>query len=254
MFSKLKLTKKVSLIVITTFLSACTSFNSPVMSKSDFISKEKLYNSTQNYNALISLYRNELKVQENDAIRYKLAESYYKNGDSRSSLLYLKPLLGQGNIVSADAGVLEIRNLIQLKEYRKAIEASDRLVIQYPNNAEVYNLKGIAYAQLGQLDDAQANINKAREFFLNDVVAINNLAMLYIINGDYLSAVNLLLPQYMNGIKESRLVHNLVFALVKNGDKKYALDIIKKERLNTSPESLVNALEKTERVSNIVGR
>ena len=77
--------------------------------------------------------------------------------------------------------------------------------------------------------------------------------MLSILNNDYRNATNLLLPQYLNGSKDSRLIHNLVFALVKAGDTEYALDIIRKEHLNSSPEDLVNALQKTEK-SPKVGR
>ncbi|HDR1392220.1 TPA: NrfG protein, partial [Pasteurella multocida] len=111
-----------------------------------------------------------------------------------------------------------------------------------------------AYAQNGNLVNARNDINKAREFFINDNVAINNLAMLNIINGDFNNAVSLLLPQYLNGVKNSRLIHNLVFALVKNGDLDYAKDIIVKERLNTSPDDLINALKKTTHVSKGVTR
>ena len=104
------------------------------------------------------------------------------------------------------------------------------------------------------LDAARQNISKARELFINDVVAINNIAMLSIVNGDYRNATELLLPQYLNGVKDQRLIHNLVFALVKSGDVNYAKDIIIKERLNTSPDSLIEALQKAERSPRAVRR
>ena len=78
--------------------------------------------------------------------------------------------------------------------------------------------------------------------------------MLSIVNGDYRNAVSLLLPQYLNGVREQRLVHNLIFALVKNNDIDYAKDIIVKENINSSPDDLINALKKTERVSNNIAR
>ena len=62
------------------------------------------------------------------------------------------------------------------------------------------------------------------------------------------------MPQYLNGVREQRLVHNLIFALVKNNDIDYAKDIIVKENINSSPDDLINALKKTERVSNNIAR
>ena len=246
----LKSISKILFCSVILTLVGCSSMSSP--SHQDISAKEKLYESTKNYNALISLYRTELKHNENPITRYKLANSYYYSGDSQSSLLYLEPLLKSKNQVSEKAGVLQLRNLIQLHDYQKTVSSADMLVKQYPNNGEIYNLRGIAFANLGKLNEARNDINRAREFFINDTIAINNLAMLSIINGDYRNASEILLPQYLNGVKDQKLVHNLVFALVKSGDIDYAKDIIRKERLNTSPESLVEALQKTERVSSAV--
>ena len=164
------------------------------------------------------------------------------------------PLVNGNSELSEKAKVLQIKNLIQTHDYNKAVAAADILVKQHPNSGEGYNLRGIALAQTGNLDAARQNISKARELFINDVVAINNIAMLSIVNGDYRNATELLLPQYLNGVKDQRLIHNLVFALVKSGDINYAKDIIIKERLNTSPDSLIEALQKAQRAPSAVRR
>lgn len=245
--------KKVIFVCLIGILTACSTSSSK-QTVQGFESKEKLFESTQNYNSLISLYRDMLKEKEDPIIRYKLANSYYLSGDSKSSLLYLSPLLKGNSELAQKAAVLQIKNLIQTKEYNQAISNADAFIKRVPNNAEVYNLRGIALAQVGRLEDARQNMSQARELFINDIVAINNIAMLSIINGDYRNAADLLLPQYLKGVKDQRLVHNLVFALVKSGDTKYAKDIIMKERLNTSPDALIEALQKTERVSSGVRR
>ena len=245
--------KKVIFVCLITMLTACSTNTSKKVAQG-FESKEKLYESTKNYNSLISLYRDILKKKEDPMVRYKLANSYYLSGDSKSSLLYLSPLLKGNSELAQKATVLQIKNLIQTKEYNQAISVTDVFIKRIPNNGEVYNLRGIALAQVGRLEEARQNMSQARELFISDVVAINNIAMLSIINGDYHNAVDLLLPQYLKGVKEQRLVHNLVFALVKSGDTKYAKDIIMKERLNTSADALIEALQKTERLSNGVRR
>lgn len=244
--------KKVIFVCSVAALMACSSGSSNRIH--GFESKEKLYESTKNYSSLISLYRDTLKVNDDPVVRYKLANSYYLSGDSASSLLYLTPLLNGNSELANKATVLYIKNLIQTKDYNKAISVADSFIKRVPSNGEAHNLRGIALAQVGQLDGARQSMSQARELFINDVVAINNIAMLSIINGDYQNAVDLLLPQYLKGVKDQRLVHNLVFALVKSGDTKYAKDIIMKERLNTSPDALIDALQKTERVSSGVRR
>ncbi|WP_439234414.1 tetratricopeptide repeat protein [Lonepinella koalarum] len=242
------LIKKVLFLGFVVSLTACANFNKPLTAE-NFDAKEKLYESTRNYGGLISLYRDLLKINDDPNVRYKLANSYYIKGDNQSSILYLTPLLNSQSPLATQASILQIKNLIQLQQYPQAISIANTMLQQDSRNAETYNLRGIAFAHMGRLSDAQEDMGKAREFFLNDVTAINNIAMLSIINNDYRNAVDLLLPQYLNGVKNQRLIHNLVFALVKNNDTDYALDIIRKERLNTSPDDLIAALKKAEKIT-----
>lgn len=236
-------------------VTACSAIlNKKPLSADKVTAKETLYQSTQNNDALVNMYRDILKNKEDPIIRYKLAETYYKKGDSNSSLLYLQPLLTNGGNLTEKAKILQAKNLNQLKRYQEALEVENSLLATSPKNGEVYNIRGVTYALMNNPNKASEDINKAREYFLNDAVAVNNLAMLSIVNGDYRNAVSLLLPKYLNGVREQRLVHNLIFALVKNNDIDYAKDIIVKENINSSPDDLINALKKTERVSNNIAR
>ena len=220
-------------------VTACSAIlNKKPLSADKVTAKETLYQSTQNNDALVNMYRDILKNKEDPIIRYKLAETYYKKGDSNSSLLYLQPLLTNGGNLTEKAKILQAKNLNQLKRYQEALEVENSLLATSPKNGEVYNIRGVTYALMNNPNKASEDINKAREYFLNDAVAVNNLAMLSIVNG----------------VREQRLVHNLIFALVKNNDIDYAKDIIVKENINSSPDDLINALKKTERVSNNIAR
>lgn len=257
-----KLIKKTLSCSVLLSISACSSMfeggstdDAGVYADDESITtKETLYQNTRNYDALISMYRSILKNEDDLLTRYKLSEAYYKKGDSSSSLLYLQPILSSGGSLAEKAKILQAKNLNMLKRYREALDVENAVLSSSPTNGEVYNLRGVTYAHLNDLNSARENFDKAREYFLNDVIAINNLAMLSIINGDYRNAISLLLPQYLNGIREQRLVHNLVFALVKNNELDYAKDIILKENLNTSPDSLIDALRKTERISDYIAK
>ncbi|PJG83361.1 tetratricopeptide repeat protein [Caviibacterium pharyngocola] len=239
--------KNVLILSLSLTVAACAdSLSSSLVEDDNFSSKEKLYESTQNYSGLVTLYREQLKSFEDDATRYKLARAYYNKGDYEASLYQVKPLTDVTNSYYESASLLEVRDLIQLKNFDNALMSVNSLIERFPKNAEAHNLRGVIFAQQGNMQRAQQDIAAARDLFINDVIAVNNLAMLKIIHGDYKNAVQLLLPQYLKGVKESRLVHNLVFALVKSGDTEYALDIIKKERLNSSPNDLVAALKKNQ--------
>lgn len=216
--------------------------------------KEKLYTSTHSYGKLVSLYRKVLKVLPHDDVAtrnlylYKLSQAYFDKGDNKSAILYSQPLLLVPNY-KQKAMSLKLKALIQAGNYRAGLDVANDLIRLNPNIADTYNSQGIAYAELGQFTKAEKSFNKARSYFLDDQIAINNLAMLDIVRGRYKNAVRLLLPLYLNNNKDQRVVYNLVFALIKSGDTRYALEIIKKEGLNTNGATLVNALDDTQRIS-----
>lgn len=216
---------------------------------------ETLYNSTGNYASLVSLYRTVLESTDEknthtyNEYLYKLVKAYFDEGDYNSTLLYVKPLLT--NPQFRERGLLiQLRTLVQLKQYNEALKVANNIISKYPNNAQVYNSQGIAYAQLGNLQKATQSFNTARTYFLNDTIALNNLAMISILEGNYSNAVRLLLPQYLNGQHDQRLLYNLVFSLVKSGDVSYARKIIERENMNTNSNELINALKNTTRNSN----
>lgn len=227
---------------------------------SEVASKEKLYSSTHSYGKLIDLYREILKslprndIDSRNLYLYKLSKAYFNNGDNKSAILYSQPLLDVPNY-KQKALSLKLKALIQSGNYKEGLVVANEIIKINPNIAETYNSQGIAYAALGEMTQAEKSFNKARSYFLDDQVSINNLAMLDILKGNYKNAVRLLLPLYLNNNKDQRIIYNLVFALVKSGDNRYALEIIKKEGMNTNSEALVNALINAKRTSkNVVSR
>jgi len=231
--------KIVSTLLFAFLLTAC-SMSQPKTSNELNLQEDILLKS-KNYTGLVTLYRSWLKKKEDPTIRLKLAGYYYQSGDYKSSLYYLQPLA-----VKPDLRVytLQAQNMIALGDFPQAIRVSERMLQQDPQNAEAFNLKGVALALSGKLPEGGQSIQKARDMFIADDVAINNLAMVAMLDQRYQDAVGLLLPQYLRGRKQSRLLHNLVLALVKIGDMRYARDIIKNENLSDHPEELLDALSR----------
>ncbi|MEW5558786.1 tight adherance operon protein [Enterobacter asburiae] len=231
--------KRTTVILLCLFtLGGCA--NQRPASRAELTTQEDILLKSKNYSGLISLYRGWLKNKEDSAVRLKLSQYYYQIGDYSSSLLYLQPLA-----TSADPNVpiLQAKNMIAMGDQAQAIRVTDRMLQHDPRSAEAWNLRGIAMALSGKLPESVQAIQKSRDLFIADEVAINNLAMVALLDRRYQDAVSLLLPQYLRGQRQPRLVHNLVLALVKVGDTRYARDIIQSEGLSGYPDEVVDALE-----------
>ena len=201
-------------------LSGC--INRQQTSAAEFPHREEMLLKLKNYNELIAMYRNRLNNDDTPASRLKLSHYYYLAGDYQSSLHYLQPL-NRSNDARVD--ILQVKNMIALGDYGPALNVADRVLQHQPDSAEACNLRGVALALTGRLGEGKRSIEKSRELFIADEIAINNLAMIEIIAGRYQEAAGLLLPHYLRGKKQSEILHNLVLSLVKSGQWRYARNI-----------------------------
>jgi tight adherence protein D len=218
-------------------LAGCV--NRPLKNESEVNYQEDILLKAKNYNGLIAMYRSWLRQNDTPESRLKLSRYYYLAGDYKSSLYYLQPLnMGKDMRVY----ILQAQNMIALGDYGPAIRVTDKMLQQEPNGAEAYNLRGVALAMSGKLVEGKASIERARELFIADDVAINNLAMIAMVDGRYQEAVGLLLPQYLRGKKQTQILHNLVLSLVKVGDRRYARNIVESEGLSKKPAELIEAM------------
>ncbi|MCE9909059.1 tetratricopeptide repeat protein [Hafnia paralvei] len=224
-------------LMCATLLSGC--IQRVPSSTSDMNYREDILLKAKNYNGLINLYRSWLKQKEDPAVRLKLARYYYQSGDYKSSLYFMQPLFKTPDL---NVYTLQAQNMIALGDYPQAIRVAEKMLQREPQSAEAYNLKGVAQAQSGKLMEGLQSIEKARSLFIADDVAINNMAMVAVLDHRYQDAVSLLLPQYLRGRKQSQLLHNLVLSLVKVGDRRYARDIIINEGLSERSDELIDAL------------
>lgn len=232
------ISKKITMgLLCVALLSGCVQ-RTPT-STSDMNYQEDILLKAKNYNGLINLYRSWLKKKEDPAARLKLARYYYQSGDYKSSIYFMQPLFKTPDL---NVYTLQAQNMIALGDYPQAIRVAEKMLQREPQSAEAYNLKGIALAQSGKLTEGYAAIEKSRSLFIADDVAINNMAMIAILDHRYQDAVSLLLPQYLRGRKQSQLLHNLVLSLVKVGDRRYARDIIQNESLSEKSDELIDAL------------
>lgn len=230
--------KKILLITgVTLLLTGC--INHRVGESNSQRYQEDILLKANNYNGLIAFYRQKLKQKEDTAVRIKLAEYYYASGDYASSLYYLQPLRTQ---YDADASVLEAKNLIALGKYSHASQVATLVTVKSPDRGDAWNLRGIALTLSGDPGMGRSALEKARSLFIEEDTALNNLAMNALIEHRDKEAVALLMPQYLRGSKNQRLIRNLVMALIRCDEKREARNIIANENLAENPDELVDVL------------
>ncbi|EKN4118760.1 TPA: tetratricopeptide repeat protein [Yersinia enterocolitica] len=231
-----KLNTIIIFLIFTFILSGCSNNN---VSNKEFYYRESILLKANNHAGLITLYRNKLKVKEDESIRLKLANAYYLTGDSKSSLYYLQPISHKEN---ASIYMLQAKNLINNNNNDGAKIVVSKLLAISPNNAEAYNLNGIILANEGEIHKSEIAIEKSRALFISDEIAMNNLAVVAMLDDRYTDAVRILLPDYLAGKRGRLMLHNLVFSLVQLGDIQYAKKIIVAEKMSDNPDQLVLAL------------
>ncbi|WP_241585592.1 tetratricopeptide repeat protein [Rosenbergiella epipactidis] len=223
------------ILIFLLTLPGCTS-NYSQDSRKTTLNNESILLKVKNYTGLIKIKREELKKKNNPKVRYDLACYYYQSQDYRSSMYYLKPLLSSG--ASPDIYLLQAKNLLKLGQYKQSLGFVEIALSKERNNSEGLNLKGIIQAQMGELDKSLISFSQARVAYKQEEDIVNNMAMIYIIQKKYTEAVQLLLPLYLRGYRDNQIDHNLIFALAKNGDLRYAKDIIKKRGYSKHPDLL----------------
>lgn len=234
MYNKFK-----SILAISLFTFIITGCSSNNLSKKEFSYRESNLLKANNYGGLISLYREQLKTKENDAVRLKLANAYYLAGDSQSSLYYSKPIVDKEN---ESYYILQTKNLINSNDNVAAKIAVKKLLAISPKSSEAHNLHGIILANDGETHQAKIAFEQARTLFISDETAMNNLAVVAMLDERYTDAVRILLPDYLAGNKNPQLLHNLVFSLIQLGDTAYAKKIIIADKMATDPDELILAL------------
>ncbi|WP_034916615.1 tetratricopeptide repeat protein [Erwinia sp. 9145] len=206
--------------------------------------KERILLKTQNYETLIESNRELLKKKEDPDVRFRLAEYYYLAGNYNSSLHYLKESLLKSP--AARVYLLQGKNLIAQRNYDSALKFINMAVQREPGNAEALNLRGVILANKGELKTAMSAFEQARNAFYPEEKVMNNMALVHIAERRYSQAIQMLLPVYLRGYRDNHFTHNLIFALVKDGDLRYAKEIIKRENLSRYPDTLVSALFEVE--------
>ncbi|POT57839.1 hypothetical protein C3432_07810 [Citrobacter amalonaticus] len=227
---------KLIAVLISLLLLGCSS-----QSSLDNREREFILTKVNNYKGLIAFYREQLSKNDTPEVRLKLCEVYNKIEDYESSQNCLKELVNTSP--TAESLLLSAQNNSTLGHNDIALKQIDEALKMDPKLGEAFNLKGVILAHLGDLDNAKENFEKARNLFVAEEIVNNNLAMIAIVEKDYNLARSYLMPLYSRGYNSPKIVHNLIFTLVKLNDYSTAETLIRQNNLEDSSQQLIADLD-----------
>lgn len=227
---------KLSALVISLLLVGCSS-----QTNLDNKEREFILTKVNNYKGLIAFYREQLSKNDTPEVRLKLCEVYNKIEDYESSQNCLKELVSSSP--TDESLLLSAQNNSTLGHDEIALRQIDEAIKINPKMGETYNLKGVILAHLGDLENAKTSFEKARNLFVAEDIVNNNLAMIAIVEKDYNLARSYLMPLYSRGYNSPKIVHNLIFTLVKLNDYSTADMLIRQNNLEDSSQRLIADLD-----------
>lgn len=183
---------------------------------------EPLLKAAGNHAGLIELYKDRLQtasdVQTADTNRFYLGQTYLEADDPESTLFYINPVM-EADRATADLLLLQSRAFLALGQQGDALEAAVEAMAldskQETKDPHIANQLGLIYADMEYFSEAKRFFHKARKEMLDDAIVMNNLAMIDILEKNYRSAVERLMPLYNTGQADDRVTANLVVALVR---------------------------------------
>ena len=83
------------------------------------------------------------------------------------------------NINQIQILVKEIQNLFFRRDYKTIISTTKEAIKKYPKTSIFYNLLGLAFSNIGKLEEARIVLEKGYQINSTDLAIINNLANVY---------------------------------------------------------------------------
>lgn len=227
------------LIIVLLFIGGCksTSALEKASHVSELESKEKIFKATNNSEKLIEFYKKELKRNDSEQYRIKLANSYLNILDPESALFVMEPILKRDN-VSFESAIVSAKAYLDLGDNNSALTILKDAQKSNSDDGEVYNLLGIIYANKGEWQTSRQMFERARANFYDDIKVKNNLALLDMIEGDDNQALKRISSLTADQLDDEKIHSNLLLIMAKNGHKDYVMEALG-PRLSTKQKNQI---------------
>lgn len=232
-------------ILLLVLIQGCVTSGAIPQSKSaplNVETQEKILLAANNQVGLIEFYKSHLKERESTEFRQKLAKTYLSNLDPESALFTIRPLIDKPN-TSLESDIIASKAYMDMGDYQNAEAILIAALPGEQRSGEVANLLGIIYAEQGKLTKARTMFESARTSFYDDVKVKNNLALLDMLEGDNLQALQRLAVLLSDEQTDPQLKANLMLIMAKNGQREFVFDGLDKSLTETQAEQIYQALK-----------
>ncbi|MFV8439832.1 tetratricopeptide repeat protein [Vibrio owensii] len=217
------------IVLLVLLLTGCSSSNQSALNSIIQQNKEQMFVETNNQEKLIEFYKQELRGNESEESRIKLAKSYLLSNDPESAIFVINQLETHQINKNDEALLILSKSYFQIGQLEQSGQYIEKALLLNQNNGEAHNIAGILAVAQQRFDAAEKHFIEARKRFYQDDVIKNNLAALYLLEGRYRDSYNLLLAVYQANPEDSKAKANLTVALIKIGDLHQAKALLKQD-------------------------
>ncbi|MEZ8102518.1 tetratricopeptide repeat protein [Vibrio bivalvicida] len=228
------------MLLATLLLSGCATIQPSSPNSVINANKEQMYIEANNQEKLIEFYKQALRERESVETRIKLARTYLDTEDHESAIFVISQLTEKSK--GFDVYLILAKAHFHLGNIEQSVENVSTALSLNPKSGEAHNLAGVLAAVEGKLEVAERHFVDARRLFYVDDVVKNNLATLYLVQGQYKRSYNLLLSAYQSNPKDSKTEANLVIVLVKLGDIEQAQQLLEGKYEREQAQKIISSI------------
>ncbi len=223
-------------VLIFLVLSGCASVNT------ELETKEQLLLSSGDPHKLIEFYK--ANIQLEPIYRVKLVNVYLDLNDIRSAELY-RSTYSEDDLGEPDYILTNARLYYQKKNFEKALEELENYRDEGGEEYEYQLLSGKIFAQQKRFSQAIEYFEESRKQGASDREAGNNIAVVKMMQSDFLGATDILYDLYLSNPSDQKVSSNLILSSVKSQRPDIALEVLKYKYNEEQAHKQLSALMKS---------
>lgn len=225
--------KFVLAIIVLVLFSGCTTVDSQLDTK------EQLLIGSGDSQKLVEFYKS--NIQSDPVYKVKLVNLYLDLKDIKSAELY-RNTYSPSDLDEPDYILTSARIYYLKKNFERALEELDKYRDEGGAEYEYQLLTGKILAQQKRFAEAIEHFEESRKQGASDREAGNNIAVVKIMQSDYLGATDILYDLYLSNPNDQRVSSNLILSSVKSQRPDIALEVLKHSNSDEQAHKQLSAL------------
>nr|WP_286300027.1 pilus assembly protein TadD [Vibrio sp. FE10] len=225
--------KYILTVIMLVLISGCTTVNNQLDTK------EQLLIGSGDSQKLIEFYK--ANIQSDPVYKVKLVNLYLDLKDIKSAELY-RSTYSESDLDDPEFILTNARIYYQKKNFEYALEELKNYRDEGGAEYEYQLLTGKILAQQKRFTEAIEHFEESRKQGASDREAGNNIAVVKIMQSDYLGATDILYDLYLSKPNDQRVSSNLILSSVKSQRPDIALEVLKHSNSDEQAHKQLSAL------------